>query len=147
VLARDAGRCVVPGCRHATFVDVHHLRPRSEGGSHQAENLVTLCAAHHRAVHRGQLVVHSSPAGLAFRHADETPYGADPSPEAVASAERVFRGLRHLGFREREAREALAHAQAQAEPTPTAHARAQPVSDQRLLRAALQWLGAPSSSP
>jgi Holliday junction resolvasome RuvABC DNA-binding subunit len=83
--------------------------------------------------------VHPSPAGLAFRHADETPYGGEPSPEAVASAERVFRGLRHLGFREREAREALAHARAQAEPTP--------VSDQRLLRAALQWLGGPSSSP
>jgi 5-methylcytosine-specific restriction endonuclease McrA len=35
----------VPGCRHATFVDVHHLRPRAEGGANTIENLVTLCGA------------------------------------------------------------------------------------------------------
>ena len=53
VLRRDHGRCVVPGCTHGTFLDVHHLRRRSEGGTHHEDNLVTLCSAHHRALHRG----------------------------------------------------------------------------------------------
>src|SRR5262245_7524096 len=78
---RDGKRCRVPGCRHAVFTDVHHLRPRAEGGENTLENLVTLCSAHHRAIHRGALVVDGTPpAGLVFRHADGTPYGACPSP-------------------------------------------------------------------
>ena len=39
------------------FVDVHHLRPRSEGGKNTLENLITLCTAHHRATHRGELII------------------------------------------------------------------------------------------
>jgi len=57
VLRRDRHRCQVPGCRHANFVDVHHLRTREDGGSQDAANLVTLCAAHHRACRRGELIV------------------------------------------------------------------------------------------
>ena len=60
-----------PGCRHATFVDVHHLRGRAGRDPHTANNLVTLCCAHHRALHRGVVIVEGSPAtGLVFRHAD-----------------------------------------------------------------------------
>jgi 5-methylcytosine-specific restriction endonuclease McrA len=50
VLTRDQRRCRVPGCTHATFVDVHHIVPRSEGGPNQPTNLVTLCGGHHRAL-------------------------------------------------------------------------------------------------
>jgi hypothetical protein len=57
VMRRDGGRCVVPGCRHATFVDVHHITARADGGGDDVENLLVLCAAHHRAVHRGALVL------------------------------------------------------------------------------------------
>jgi hypothetical protein len=56
VMARDHGRCVVPGCRCATYIDLHHLNPRAEGGQHDDDNLVVLCGAHHRAVHRGRLM-------------------------------------------------------------------------------------------
>jgi hypothetical protein len=74
VMRRDGGRCVVPGCRHATFVDVHHVRPRCEGGGDEVENLVVLCAAHHRAVHRGALKVERSAGGhLAVRRSDIEP--------------------------------------------------------------------------
>ncbi|HEU4579952.1 MAG TPA: HNH endonuclease signature motif containing protein [Polyangiaceae bacterium] len=55
VLRRDERRCRVPGCRNAIFLDLHQIRPRSEGGSYRADNLVTLCSAHHRALHRGEL--------------------------------------------------------------------------------------------
>ncbi|MFZ5892213.1 MAG: HNH endonuclease [Myxococcota bacterium] len=50
-MRRDNGRCVVNGCKHASFVDEHHLKPRSEGGRHEPDNLLCLCAAQHRAVH------------------------------------------------------------------------------------------------
>src|SRR5690606_2886363 len=47
VLRRDRHRCRAPGCRNHSFVDVHHVRISSEGGSVLPSNLVTLCSAHH----------------------------------------------------------------------------------------------------
>ncbi|HSU38171.1 MAG TPA: HNH endonuclease [Polyangiaceae bacterium] len=111
VLRRDGGRCQVPGCRHATFVDVHHLRPRSEGGANTIENLVTLCSAHHRASHAGKLSSAGTPSeGLRFLHADGTPYGHAPSPALAELRASAYRALIHLGFRESEAKWALARA-------------------------------------
>src|SRR3954466_2551515 len=111
VLRRDGGRCQVPGCRHATFVDVHHLRRRSEGGANTLDNLVTLCGAHHRASHAGKLSSEGTPsAGLTFRHAEGTPYGHAPSPAIAELRTRAYRALTHLGFRESEAKRALARA-------------------------------------
>jgi 5-methylcytosine-specific restriction endonuclease McrA len=51
VLARDKHRCQAPGCGRTRFLEVHHIKPRSQGGSNQAENLVTLCASCHRLWH------------------------------------------------------------------------------------------------
>jgi Holliday junction resolvasome RuvABC DNA-binding subunit len=45
--------------------------------------------------------------GLVFRHADGATYGQTVRPDEVARCEEVFRALRSLGFREREARWAL----------------------------------------
>lgn len=56
-LARDGYRCVVPGCRSARHLDVHHIIPRALGGTHAAWNLVTLCSAHHRHHHAGRIVI------------------------------------------------------------------------------------------
>jgi hypothetical protein len=55
VLARDRHQCQVNGCR-STNIDVHHLRARALGGTHDEWNLITLCEAHHVAIHRGTLV-------------------------------------------------------------------------------------------
>jgi 5-methylcytosine-specific restriction endonuclease McrA len=108
VMRRDHGRCVVPGCRHATFVDLHHIRTRADGGKHDEDNLVVLCSAHHRALHRGQLeIVGCVRQGLVFRRADGAAYGALGAPRRVDAGERAFRGLRGLGFGEREARRAV----------------------------------------
>jgi hypothetical protein len=88
-MRRDRGCCVVPGCRHHRFVDLHHIAPRAEGGAHDENNLVVLCSAHHRAVHRGQLIVHGRVAtGVSFRHADGTSYGEQVTPESVVENER-----------------------------------------------------------
>jgi hypothetical protein len=107
VLARDRHRCSVPGCTHTHFVDVHHVRPRSAGGRNTLANLITLCTAHHRAVHRGELVIEPSPAGFSYRHADGTPYGQPVAAEPAAAYAKVFATLRHLGFREHDVQAVL----------------------------------------
>jgi HNH endonuclease/RuvA, C-terminal domain len=130
VLARDQHRCRVPGCTHATFVDVHHIRPRSEGGGHDPDNLITLCGAHHRASHRGELIIEAQPGGApTFRHADGTDYGHAVTPRVVDAHAKVFSGLRNLGFREREIRAVLAELLADEDLRDT--------SPERLLREAL----------
>jgi hypothetical protein len=108
VQQRDGGRCRVPGCRHATFVDVHHLELRSEGGTEELDNLLTLCAAHHRALHRGRLHIEGTPSqGLTFRHADGTLYGAPPAAGSVDLRTKAHRALTQLGYRESETKQAL----------------------------------------
>jgi Holliday junction resolvasome RuvABC DNA-binding subunit len=109
VLRRDHQRCVVPGCRNALFLDLHHVEPRSEGGANEADNLLTLCGVHHRAAHRGELVVEgSASSGVRFRHADGTDYGHTPEPRVAELQTKAFAALRRLGFREGEIRRALA---------------------------------------
>jgi hypothetical protein len=108
VLRRDQHRCQVPGCRHSVFVDVHHIRTREEGGGHELDNLVTLCGAHHRASHHGELMVQGSvSSGLSFRHADGTDYGGAVVAADAGILAAAFRALRGLGFGERETRGAL----------------------------------------
>jgi hypothetical protein len=108
VLLRDGGRCVVPGCHHATFVDIHHLVLRSEGGDHDEDGLVVLCGAHHQALHQGLLIIEGRVStGLRFAHADGRRYGTQVEPQSVAPHAEAFRALRGLGFREGEARQAL----------------------------------------
>ncbi len=50
-LARDRHCCQAPGCEHTKFLEVHHIKPRIEGGDNDPENLITLCSACHRLVH------------------------------------------------------------------------------------------------
>ncbi len=112
VLRRDRHRCRAPGCTHARFVDVHHLKTREECGDHDPQNLVTMCGAHHRAIHEGTLMVTMGEGNeLLFEHADGTPYGAAPSAAASSVCTRAFQALRGLGFREGEIRVAIAEAQ------------------------------------
>jgi hypothetical protein len=136
VLQRDQGRCVFPGCRHSTFVDIHHIKSRALGGDHQPDNLVTVCGAHHRAIHHGYVILEGSvSAGLRFRHADGNEYGVGAEavlqPEADCESEqksaarfgtlrvRANGALRAMGFSEREASEALDYATTRVGPDPT----------------------------
>jgi 5-methylcytosine-specific restriction endonuclease McrA len=50
VLARDGWRCQF--CGSLAGVEVHHIEPRSRLGDDREDNLITLCAACHRKVHR-----------------------------------------------------------------------------------------------
>jgi hypothetical protein len=77
-------------------------------GGHDLDNLLTLCPAHHRACHRGDLRIKRSPSGgLGFWHADGTAYGGRPSTGQVDAAAKTVRCLCNLGFGEREARDAV----------------------------------------
>jgi hypothetical protein len=76
VFARDGGRCIVPGCKHWRFIDVHHVVPRAHRGPNRLENLACLCTAHHRAVHEGVLAIEgSATAGWVVLHAGAGVYG------------------------------------------------------------------------
>ena len=106
---RHSGRCATPGCRNAAFTHVHHVTPRADGGTHDPEELVLLCDAHHRALHDGALLVRGRfSEGFVFQHADGRPYG---SPHTCASRAAVmaeaFAALRGMGFRETETRALL----------------------------------------
>lgn len=48
VKARDGGRCV--RCRATADLTIHHIRPRTLGGTHHHRNLVTLCRSCHDAI-------------------------------------------------------------------------------------------------
>jgi hypothetical protein len=102
---------VVPGCRNATCVDLHHLELRSEGGENDPDNFVVLCGAHHGAVHRGRLRIDGKVStGLRVSHADGTVYGLLPAAALAEASARVFAGLRSLGFSEKSARASLEQA-------------------------------------
>jgi hypothetical protein len=120
ILLRDERCCRVPGCRNALYLDVHHILPRSSGGQNETQNLITLCGAHHRAVHRGDLVVEHTDLGVRFRHADGRKYGdaARPPQPTLSNAAtwrarpvelhaKVRSALRHLGFRDTDVRGVL----------------------------------------
>ena len=53
VLARDGG-CTADGCGSRHHLQVHHIVPRSQGGTHDPENLTTLCWYHHHVVIHGR---------------------------------------------------------------------------------------------
>jgi hypothetical protein len=108
-LLRDHKRCRVPGCKNATFVDLHHIHAREEGGRHDLDNLLTLCGAHHRAVHRGELLIEgTSEQKVLFRHADGRDYGHVLAPSDAKIREKLFAALRGLGFHQAQIQAVLA---------------------------------------
>lgn len=52
---RDQGRCTQTSenirCEQKRWIDIHHVKPLSQGGTHNLDNLKTLCAEHHRQEH------------------------------------------------------------------------------------------------
>jgi 5-methylcytosine-specific restriction endonuclease McrA len=49
ILKRDSWRC--QGCGSLRGLEVHHIRSRSQSGDDSEDNLITLCADCHRAIH------------------------------------------------------------------------------------------------
>lgn len=67
VVVRDQHRCTVPGCRSTRFIEVHHIKPRSEGGGHELSQLTSLCDGHHVLLHEGVIAIRgTAPDHLVF---------------------------------------------------------------------------------
>ncbi len=66
---------------------------------------MTLCSAHHRAVHRGELLIDPAHDGaVTFARADGATYDNPIAPRLIDAHAKVFSALRHLAFRESEAK-------------------------------------------
>ena len=104
VMRRDHGRCRVPACRSTRNLDQHHIVPRSEGGAHTEENILTLCESHHLAHHAGALAIEGTASNPRFTRR---------AHNAFAIAERAVetaRALETMGFEKHEVRAAMQQA-------------------------------------
>jgi len=78
LLARDRG-CRFPGCGNHRWVDAHHIEHWVDGGATHRDNLVLLCAAHHRLVHEGGFRVSGDANALRFERPDGSLIVATPA--------------------------------------------------------------------
>jgi Domain of unknown function (DUF222)/HNH endonuclease len=86
VVARDL-HCIFPGCeRPASWCDIHHLIPWSEGGPTSLDNLVMLCRHHHTLVHEGGWRIQGTPGHLSFYRPDGSQLDADPLSRPLPTA-------------------------------------------------------------
>ncbi len=137
VIRRHGGKCAVPGCGHAAFLDLHHTERRADGGGHDADSLVVLCSNHHAAAHEGTLVVRGTASlGFSFEHADGSQYGREAaSPARSAALAQALTALVAMGFKQREAQAMVDRAKTHVGRAP---------SPDEALKAALQQARLPS---
>lgn len=77
VAHRDGG-CTIAGCTSRYRLGPHHIVPRCEGGTHDPENLTTLCWFHHHvAIHEMGMRIDAGSPPL-HRRLTRTPIGPDP---------------------------------------------------------------------
>lgn len=63
VAQRDKNCCRFPGCTNRRYLHIHHIVHRVRHGTHDRDNLLTLCTFHHRLVHVGGWRVHGDADG------------------------------------------------------------------------------------
>lgn len=68
VLHRDKYTCQICGKKH-TRLEVHHIIYRSQGGTNDENNLITLCEDCHKKVHNGILTINKKPKKMSLKHA------------------------------------------------------------------------------
>lgn len=61
VLAHYRHKCQQPGCGRTNYLEIHHVVPRSRGGTNDPGNLTCLCSACHRLAHDKKGFAVSSP--------------------------------------------------------------------------------------
>ena len=71
---RARGRCEMPGCRSTRCLEIHHIVPRSLGGTHDPENLILLCDGCHASHHRGLIDICGTASELIIRRKHEIAY-------------------------------------------------------------------------
>jgi len=98
--ARDRG-CRFPGCG-LRFTDAHHMKHWADGGETKLENLVLLCAKHHRLLHEegwsverwGEYLAFTDPRGQAHASARPEPPKLEADPVAALVRKNEHRGVR-----------------------------------------------------
>jgi hypothetical protein len=91
-LRRRDGGCRFPGCRMRRYVDAHHVLPWEWDGPTDMDNLVLLCAAHHKRFHEGDDRIERLGGRFEFLRSDGRPVAprparAGPGPEPPASGD------------------------------------------------------------
>ncbi len=71
---RDGGRCKMPGCRSTRCLEIHHIVPRSLGGTNDPEKLALICDGCHAALHRGLITVTGTASQLVVTRRHEVLY-------------------------------------------------------------------------
>jgi hypothetical protein len=81
------GECLFPGCGHRTFVEGHHVVWWERGGGTDLDNLVLVCAFHHRLVHEHGWSLARAPDGdIQWVRPDGGPYRSGPAPPGLVVA-------------------------------------------------------------
>ena len=57
ILSRDGYKCKCGESNCSKKLEVHHIKFRSNGGSDNPDNLITLCSKHHDQLHKGKLIL------------------------------------------------------------------------------------------
>ena len=68
ILHRDNYACQICGKKHTRF-EVHHIVYRSQGGTNDENNLITLCENCHSGIHDGKIVLTKKPKKLNLKYA------------------------------------------------------------------------------
>jgi 5-methylcytosine-specific restriction endonuclease McrA len=68
ILHRDNYACQICGKKH-TRLEVHHIVYRSQGGTNDENNLITLCENCHSGIHDGKIVLTKKPKKLNLKYA------------------------------------------------------------------------------
>ncbi len=80
VTIRDRG-CRMGGCgQPARFCEIHHIKERENGGTHELSNLVMLCRYHHRELHRRGVKLHWQGVTLIAVHPNGVTIHGPPPP-------------------------------------------------------------------
>lgn len=68
ILNRDGYTCQICGKKH-TRLEVHHIVFRSQGGTDDENNLITLCEDCHAGIHSGKIVLNRKPRKMNLKYA------------------------------------------------------------------------------
>ena len=71
VLHRDNYTCQCCGKKNCRL-EVHHIKFKSNGGTDDEENLITLCEDCHKAIHVGTIVLNKKPKKMSLKYATHT---------------------------------------------------------------------------
>lgn len=68
------GHCAMPGCTHARFLEMHHIRNWADGGTTDLVNLLPLCSGCHSLVSDGVIQVLNDSGDIHFVFPDGSRY-------------------------------------------------------------------------